>query len=165
MATPRKKPEDKEKAGRPEKYKPEYCELARNYCSLGATNQDLARLFKVSLNTIDNWQEQHPEFLGALKEAKNELDSKVVQSLYRRAVGYEHPDVDIRTRAVGGGISVIEQTEIIRKYPPDTTAAIFWLKNRQRDQWRDRQEVEHSGNVNITPMDILKSIERPPKTN
>ena len=49
----------------------------------------------------------------------------------------------------------IVQTQIRKYYPPDTTAGIFWLKNRKPAEWRDKQEVEHSGNVTIqaSPLD------------
>ena len=47
-------------------------------------------------------------------------------------------------------------TPIIKHYPPDTTAAIFWLKNRKTDQWRDKQDVEHSGSVGVTIVDDIK---------
>jgi hypothetical protein len=59
-------------AGRPTLYRRELCELARNYCLLGATNADLAGFFDVTTRTIDNWIAAHPEFAtGPAEEAVN----------------------------------------------------------------------------------------------
>lgn len=134
----------KEKApvieGRPTLYKDEYPELARKYCLLGATDKDLADFFEVNPDTIYEWKNVHPDFSEAIKKGKSQADANVADRLYQRAMGYEHDEVDIK--AVAG---VIVQTPIKKIYPPDPTAAIFWLKNRQRSRWRDKQEVEHSG--------------------
>ncbi len=146
MATPRKKPEDLQKRGRKPMFKPEYCEQARKYCLLGVTDKRLAELFEVSEKTLNNWKEKYPEFVQSLKAGKEIADATVADSLYQRANGYSHPEDDIRTVSLGGDAgSEIVITSTIKHYPPDTTAGIFWLKNRQRHAFRDRQEVEHMG--------------------
>ena len=76
--------------GRPTLYRSDYCELARNYCLLGATNADLAGFFGVTTRTIDNWIATHPEFATAVREARAVADARVARCLYERAVGYEH---------------------------------------------------------------------------
>lgn len=125
-------------AGRPTKYKPEFAEQAAKLCALGATDAQLADFFEVSVSTINLWKVQHPEFSESIKVPKDEADLRVEQSLYRRAMGYEHDEVDIRV--VGGEVV---QTPIRKYYPPDSTALIFWLKNRKPKDWRDK--IEHSG--------------------
>lgn len=127
-------------AGRPTKYKEEYAAQAKKLCALGATDSQLADFFEVAVSTISLWKVEHPEFSEALKMAKEEADAKVEQSLYRRAMGYECDETDIRV--VGGEIV---KTDLRRIYPPDTTAAIFWLKNRKPSQWRDKVENVVSG--------------------
>ncbi|OZI20514.1 terminase [Bordetella genomosp. 9] len=124
---------------RPSSYKPEYAEQARKLCLLGATDKELAGFFGTSEQTINAWKSAHPEFLEALKKGKQQADAEVADRLYQRALGYEHPEVDIRV--VSGEIV---QTPITKVYPPDTVAAIFWLKNRQKAAWRDK--IEHVGN-------------------
>lgn len=119
-------------AGRPSKYKPEFPEQARKLCELGATLEQIADFFEVHIATVCRWQVEYPEFCEALKAGRDKLDGMVEQSLYRRARGYEHDAVDIRV--VGG---IVVQTPIRKHYPPDTTACIFWLKNRQPAKWRD----------------------------
>jgi hypothetical protein len=105
----------------------------------------LAEKFKVSESTLNLWKLKHKEFSEALKAGKEEFDTKNVEKALRdRALGYSHPDVHISNYQ--GEITV---TDIQKHYPPDTTACIFWLKNRQPDKWRDKQELEHSGNLEI----------------
>ncbi len=134
-------------AGRPSAYKPEYCEQAFKLCLLGATDKDLGDFFGVSEQTINAWKSSHSEFLESLKKGKAEADAKVAHSLYHRATGYSHDAVKIFADVKTGAEQIVPYTE---HYPPDTTAAIFWLKNRQRDKWRDKVEQELSGDVGLT---------------
>lgn len=128
--------------GQPDKYRPEYAKQAVKLCALGATDVDLAMFFDVDPRTIANWKVRYPEFFQSIKIAKADLDDQVERSLYQRAMGYSHPDVDIRV--IEGQIV---KTELVKHYPPDTTALIFWLKNRRKEEWRDKQEIEHSGTI------------------
>lgn len=132
--------------GRPTKYKPEYVELAFNYSLLGATDAQMAKYFDVSEQTLNAWKWQFPEFLEALKKGKEEADASVAKRLYHRAKGYTHKEDKIFLHE---GEPVVVPTE--KHYPPDTTAAIFWLKNRQRDKWRDvsRQEISAPGGESL----------------
>ncbi|MHA3884583.1 transposase [Stutzerimonas kunmingensis] len=126
--------------GRPTRYKAEYAEQAAKLCKLGLTDKEMAKFFEVSESTLNNWKQSHPAFLESLKGGKEMADAEVAAKLFHRATGYEHPEDDIR--AINGEIVI---TPTIKHYPPDTTAAIFWLKNRQPAKWRDRPEAEQSG--------------------
>ena len=130
--------------GRPTDYKPEYAELAKNYCLLGAKDTELSVFFDTSEKTLNEWKKKHPEFLQSIKEGKEEADARVAQSLFHRATGYSHPEDKIFNN---GGAEMVVPT--IKHYPPDTTAAIFWLKNRKPEIWRDKQDIEHSGGVTV----------------
>jgi len=141
-------------AGRPTKYKPEYAKEAMKLCKLGATDAQLADFFEVAISTVALWKVQHPEFSDAIKVPKAEADERVEQSLYRRAMGYEHDEVDIRVVD-----KEVIQTPIRKYYPPDSTALIFWLKNRKPADWRDKVETEHSGTVQIGQ--VTREIIRP----
>lgn len=125
---------------RPSDFDAEYIEQARKLCKLGATDQEIADFFEVSVRTIYRWKASHDEFCQALKAGKDEADDRVERSLFARANGYEHEEVDIRV--IG---QEIVQTPIRKFYPPDTTAAIFWLKNRRPGEWRDKRENELTG--------------------
>jgi hypothetical protein len=122
--------------GRPTAYKPEYAEQAEKLCKLGATDQEIADFFEVSVRTLYRWKADNEHFCQSLKTGKSEADERVERSLFARANGYEHDEVDIRV--VGGAIV---KTPIRKYYPPDTTAAIFWLKNRRGHEWRDVKDV------------------------
>jgi len=123
------------KTGRPSKYSQELDEQAEKLCRLGATDKDIAQFFGVTETTLNNWKLRHPSFLESLKRGKDEVDSQVEQSLFRRATGYSHDDVHVSSYQ--GAVTL---TPIIKHYPPDPTAMIFWLKNRQPDKWRDKRE-------------------------
>lgn len=123
--------------GRPSAFKPEFVEQAGKLCALGATDMELADFFKVDVRTLYRWKAENEAFCQSIKVAKDAADERVVRSLYARANGYEHDEVDIRV--VEGQIV---QTKIRKHYPPDSTAMIFWLKNRRKEDWRDK--VDHS---------------------
>lgn len=131
-------------AGRPTKYKPEYSEQAGKICLLGATDEFLADYFNVDVSTIGNWKNAHPEFLEAIKKGKQKADLQVAESLFHRAKGYEHPEVKVFNNQ-----GEIVTHEVTKHYAPDPTAAIFWLKNRQPREWRDKQEVEMDATLQI----------------
>lgn len=126
--------------GRPSSYRPEYAEQARNYCFLGATDAELSNFFHVSIQTIKNWQAKYPEFLASLKSGKEQADDRVERSLYQRAVGYEYDSVKIFN--ANGSPMIVPYKAVAQ---PDTTAMIFWLKNRRPERWRDVQKHEHGG--------------------
>lgn len=131
--------------GRPSKYKPEFVEQARKLCLLGATDRELADFFGVTDVTLNTWKLRHPEFLESLKLGKEAADARVEKSLYHRARGYSHDAVKILMTKDGD----VYREEYVEHYPPDTTACIFWLKNRKTADWRDKQEVEHSGRLTL----------------
>ena len=132
--------------GRPRGYKDEYCEQAYRLCLLGYTDAELAKFFSIAESTLYAWTLDYPDISEFIKKGKDEADSKIAESLYHRAKGYSHPDVDIRTVSLGDNCgSQIVETDIVKHYPPDTTACIFWLKNRQKANWRDRTETELTG--------------------
>ncbi len=108
--------ESAKKTGRPSKYQSAYAEQAEKLCRLGATDKQLADFFDVSEVTLNAWKQEHPVFLKSLKAGKDYLDANVEQSLYHRAIGYEHPEVHI-TNYQGE----ITQTALTKKYAPDTT--------------------------------------------
>lgn len=127
--------------GRPTLYKPEYVEQARKLCMLGATDPQIADFFGVTKRTIERWRVQHEDFCRAITTAKEEADNAVERSLYQKAMGYEQPAVKVFMPA---GAEKPVYAPYREQVAPDTAAAIFWLKNRRRDKWRDRTEQEHT---------------------
>lgn len=129
--------------GRKSAYKEEYNQLAENYALLGATDKEMADLFSVTERTLNQWKKDYPEFLQSLKKGKNIADANVASRLYNRAIGYNCK----ATKFAATEGKITDSKEYIEHYPPDTTAAIFWLKNRQPEKWRDKKEVD--ANVNL----------------
>lgn len=163
---------EKNPNGRPTKYKAEYADQAYKLCLLGLSDAQLSQSFMVSEVTLNAWKKKHPNFLKSLRAGKEIADAEVAGSLYERACGYEHPEdkVFLRNKTVtkgrGDDTEVITSSEVVtvpttKHYPPDTAAAIIWLKNRQRGHWRDRQDVEYNiGTRTIADIFALVSANR-----
>lgn len=133
--------EDEEvRNGRPPKYKKGYDHFAFQFALLGATNEDLADALNITTCTLHNWKQNHPTFFSAIKKGKEEADARVAASMYHKALGYEHPEDKVFLHK---GEPVVVPTT--KHHPPDTTAAIFWLQNRQPHLWRDRRNLELTG--------------------
>lgn len=109
---------------------------------LGAKDVELADFFGVTISTLYRWKNTHKQFSDALKLTKEETDARVERSLFERATGYERNSVKIFLNRDGEVIQVP-----FREYiAPDTTACIFWLKNRQPANWRDKQPGDSQEN-------------------
>lgn len=147
------------KPGRPSKYKDEYAEQSRKLYLLGLTDEEVASFFDVALSTLHLWKREHPAFSEANAQGKVVADAQVAASLFERACGYSHPEDDIRTITLPGGQgSEIVITPTIRHYPPDTTAALKWLFNRQPERWRERREDAVSGEVAKLLADLIDKL-------
>ena len=130
--------------GRPSKYKPEFVKIAETLSQFGATDAEMADAFDVDVRTLYRWRNEFPEFCHALKVGKEIADERVERSLYQKAIGYEQDEVKIFMPA---GADKPVYAPFVAKIAPDTTAAIFWLKNRKPAEWRDKQELALSGGV------------------
>jgi hypothetical protein len=137
-------------------------EVYRLAALFGATDKQIAEYYDVNVTTVDNWKRRYPEFDRILRKGKMEADSKVAQSLYQRATGYEHEDIYITTHK-GMPITVPYK----KHYPPDTQAALRWLSIRRRQEWSETVNINHQGEVNHThrkiediPMDELSEAQK-----
>lgn len=122
--------------GRPTKFSKKIIPQVYELCLLGATDAELAVFFNISESTLNTWKKKHPDFLESLKRGKDIADARVANSLFQRAIGFEGTETKVAT--FEGTISDVQ--EVPKNYPPDTTAAIFWLKNRQAQKWRDKTD-------------------------
>lgn len=125
---------------RPSEYKAEYAEQAYKLCLLGATDKELADFFQVTEQTVNNWKRAQPEFFESITRGKMMADAQVAESLFKRALGYSHQAEKIMVVA-----GTVQREEYTEHYPPDTPAASLWLRNRQPEKWRDRQQTELTG--------------------
>lgn len=148
----------KKKAGRPKgaggidekPYTEEHEKWAYKFALLGLTDERIAEQFEIGLTTLEKWKTEHPEFYEALKNGRDRADTNVTYSLYQSAIGYktEQEKVFIHN-------GKIIKTTVTEHYAPNPTAAIFWLKNRQKAVWRDKHDVELSG-ADITSVTIKR---------
>lgn len=124
--------------GRPSGCTPEVIRQTQLLAEMGATIAELAKIFNVSEDTVYFWQNTNAEFSRALKLGKDASDERVVRSMYAKALGFEKT---IEEEVVGkdGEIKIVKKKIYV---PPSDTAAIFWLKNRRKGEWRDRHEYE-----------------------
>lgn len=135
-------PVESQPVGRPPLYEDWMPQVAAVIGRLGGTQPDLADAFGVSLRTVERWMAEGAEFWRAVKLAQGDLDRMVERSLFERAMGYEHESEEIFHNKDTG----VVRAQTRKKYAPDTAAAIFWLKNRKPEKWRDKVEVD--ANVN-----------------
>src|SRR6266702_3026222 len=130
--------------GAPTLYRPELAELCRRLALLGATDQEMADVLGIDQVTLDRWKTRHKEFGSAIEHGKTQADAEIAESLYNRALGYTHEAMKI-FMPVGAETPVY--VPYVQHYPPDTTAAVMWLRNRQPDKWRNRHEVNVTGSI------------------
>lgn len=129
--------------GRPSKYDPAFVGLAHEACMAGATDEELADYLGIATSTLYEWKKAHPEFSEAIKSGKAPADAKVAAALYERALGAEWVEeqaIKVKRVEYNNGKRVLETesvevVEVTRRAPPDTTAGIFWLKNRRPRHW------------------------------
>lgn len=128
-------------------YQDSYREQAYRMSLLGATNSDLATLFKVSPAIINRWADEITAFGAALRAGRDEADAAVAHSLFQRALGASHPETKVFCNSDGE----VTKVDMVKHYPPDTTAATTWLRLRQPAKWRESAPEE-------TPMDNMAKV-------
>lgn len=127
----------------------------------GFTHAQLADFFSVNLRTFQRWLNKYPLFCHALKIEKDIADQRVIKSLYKRACGYKYTE-KTHERIFNSETNKYELVlvkTVHKTMPPDTTAGIYWSKNRD-DKWRDVQDRRWSGTLIVKAEDLYKSRER-----
>lgn len=120
--------------GRPTSYKPEYDDMAYKFALLGADTKTIATLIGVATSTVSKWMNEIPSFSESVKRGKAIADAEVSESLYNKARGFTHKTQKIHAPKGCPPVTV----EVEEYFPPDTTAIIYWLNNRQRQIWQGR---------------------------
>ena len=112
----------------------------------GLSDVQIAAKIGISTSTLYDYKAKFKEFSEALKRGKAPVDIEVENALLKRAKGgFEVKEKRIEKWKDADGVEREHTVIITREVPPDTTAQIFWLKNRRPDLWRDR----HENDVNI----------------
>ena len=128
--------------------------LITGWARKGLTDEQIAKNMGIAYSTLRDWKKKFPAVQAALKKGKEVVDYEVESALYKRAIGYEVEEEKIYIQEIEGRTT--KRKEITKKHiPGDTTAQIFWLKNRKPDTWRDRKETSLSGEIktNANPFD------------
>ena len=133
--------EDKKKCGAKGKYEYWLTEdgltLLNGWARDGLTDEQIANNMGIATGTIYEYKNRFPEIAEALKKGKEIVDMEVENALLKRALGYRYVE-EVLTKEG----DVVEVEKVVQ---PDTTAQIFWLKNRKPAVWRDKQSVELEG--------------------
>lgn len=130
--------------GRKSKFSTEMLEKGKKLAREGYTDEDIAERLGIGIRTLYDWKKKYPQFSQALKENKEYFDNKVEEALLKRALGFEYEETEIIATKEGKTSKVKKTKKVI---PPDVTAIIFWLKNRQPGKWRNRLELQHEGHI------------------
>lgn len=141
------------------KWTPDMPERVYRLALLGCTDNEMAKILGISPDTITSWKMKVPEFLDAIRCGRGEADSKVAHSMYKAACGYEFEEKKYY-RTKKGTMVLSEKT--VKHVQPNTTAQIFWLKNRTRhleNNWTDVSRMEHTGKDGIPLQDLTKKQE------
>lgn len=125
--------------------------LVEGWARNGLTDEQIAKNLGISKTTFYKYIKEHSELSERLKKGKEVIDFEVENALLKRALGYKYKEV---TKELVRDSETKEEElkvtkEVIKEVVPDTTAQIFWLKNRKSEEWRDKQNIEHNGNMNV----------------
>lgn len=124
----------------------------------GLLEIEICKRIGVAESTFNKYKNDYPQLKEVLKKNKEFADYRVEDALYKRALGYEYEEVT-KERVFNektGKYEFAETKRQIKQMAPDTTAQIFWLKNRQPRKWRDKQHIENSGTVTTQNIDVGK---------
>lgn len=127
--------------------------LIEGWARDGLADEQIYNNLGISKDSFYKYKKQYSDFSDSLKRGKEIVDYEVENALLKRALGYEYDEITYENGE--------EVKRVTKQVAPDTTAQIFWLKNRKADKWRDKKDVEHSGEINnpyaeLTTEQLLK---------
>ncbi|MCQ9290691.1 helix-turn-helix domain-containing protein [Staphylococcus hyicus] len=120
--------------------KPEQLIRVQGWARDGLTMDQIAYNMGITKPTLYKWQKKNNNLVNALKVGRDSADRQVENALFKNAIGFHYTEEQITDDG--------EVVEVKKYSKPNTTAQIFWLKNRKPDAWREKQNVEHEGTVN-----------------
>ena len=125
-------------------------QIVYSFAALHFTEEEIAEKMGISKATMTNWKKKYPEFLASIEAGKKAVDDTAERSLYSLVTGFER-EVQRLTKD-GELITVTEY------YPPQVRACEFWLMNRRRKDWTNRQEIVNTNlNVDVQPTEEQKA--------
>jgi transposase len=145
---PAHRPKKKHPGGRPVKYIPEMNNIVYELCAhRGFQRGKLAKILQIHRQTIYQWEKDYPKFSDSITKGMDDWNNQgIKKALISRATGYRYTETTKEANDSGG----LEITKTVRKHvAPDVSAIKHWQVNRDSDNWRDKKDVEHSGNIGI----------------
>ena len=131
--------------------------LLEGWARDGLTDEQIAKNIGINRTTLYDWKKKEANIADALKKGKEVIDFEVENALLKRALGYEYEE-----ETYENGILT---KKVKKQVAPDTTAQIFWLKNRKKEQWREKVEVvetdEDLQNINKNISNIANLLNNP----
>lgn len=102
----------------------------------GLIDEQIAKNMGVAYSTFKDWKKRFPDLSDVLKRSKEVVDREVENALFESAKGFVYEEETVTNTG---------EVVTVKKYSkPNVTAQIFWLKNRKRNEWRDKQEIEQT---------------------
>lgn len=126
--------------------------LLEGWARGGLTDEQIAKNMGIAPSTLYEWKKKSKEFSESLKKGKEVIDFEVENALLKRALGYEYEE-----ETYENGIL----TKKVKKHvAPDTTAQIFWLKNRKPNNWKDRIETDEDKEAVANASQVIAKIRK-----
>nr|DAP58336.1 MAG TPA: terminase small subunit [Caudoviricetes sp.] len=114
--------------------------MIEGWARQGLTDEQIAKNMGIKKSTFYDWLKKYPDISESLKKGKAPVDFEVENALYKRAVGFKYEEIETVEEEVDGVFKTrVKRTQ--KTALPDTSAIIFWLKNRKPEQWRKMNPV------------------------
>lgn len=123
--------------------------LLKGWARKGLTDEQIAKNMGVRRSTLSDWKNKYPDISDALKKGKEVVDIEVENALLRKALGFSYIEEtrERRFNKTTGEYEMMVVKSVKKHCPPDTIAAIFWLKNRNPMDWRERNRESVADNI------------------
>ena len=118
----------------------------------GLTNEQIANNIGINVKTLYEWKNKESNISNALKKGKEVVDIEVENALLKRALGYKYDEVTYENG--------VETKRVTKEVQPDTTAQIFWLKNRKPNNWKDRVETDEDKEAVANASQVIAKIRK-----
>ncbi len=157
------------KRGRKTLFRETMIKEGEKLAGLGHTMEEIASFWGVSKRSLERWSHKYPEFCRALKDGRIRADVAVETSLYKRAMGYSYTETTYKETVINEGSMAGQKVrykdkEVVKMLAPDITAAIFFLKNRRPDMWRDMRDLGFFDDLGVPlPIRFVEVGPREPK--
>ena len=126
--------------------------LLEGWAKNGLTDEQIAKNIGINRTTLYDWKKKEVNIADALKKGKEVVDFEVENALLKRALGYEYEE-----ETYENGILT---KKVKKQVPPDTTAQIFWLKNRKPNNWKDRVETDEDKEAVANASQVIAKIRK-----